>query len=174
MKKWILVLSFSMVLVSIPYGLEAGDKGKTKSSSSSKRKINPSFLKPEPVKTKINEPSDLLNLVPFIKEINQIIPRQFSLVNHEFRLDPNQVVIKHQFLDERVRSVPKNSIISLSYYGDLGRQLETQLDVPLFYSSFYGYGISDWNRYPVGNYTMTITQNRYLENRLFIRAQTRF
>ena len=51
--------------------------------------------------------------------------------------------------------------------------METKFDMPLFYSSYLG--ITRWERYPMGNYTMTLIRDRpgtYRE--LFIRAQAKF
>ena len=170
MKKRKFVLLSGAVFFSLTFLLYAGGGGTA--ASVPKLVISPYFLKPQPLRTRINEPADLLDLIPVVKEINQMIPRQFSLVNHEFSLATNQVVIQHHFYTERTKKSAKNSIISLSYYGDLGRQFETRVDVPLFYSPMVG--VEDWNRYPMGNYTMTITQNRFLDERFYIKAQARF
>lgn len=135
--------------------------------------LNKDFLHPVPIITKYNEPMDLIELIPVVRDINRLIPRRFSLVNHQFTLSPDQMVIQHQFNDIRSKTAVKNSIVSLSYYGDFGRSLSTRLDVPLFYSSIFGF--SDWSRYPLGNYTMTINRTDFINNgAVYIKAQTRF
>lgn len=123
---------------------------------------------------KYNEPGDLINLVPFLKEINEMIPRQFSLADHQFVLDTNRVVIRHSFYHSpHARNVNKSSVVSFTYSGNIGQQFSTNLDVPLFYSSILG--LSDWSRYPLGNYTMTFTRDNYFANETYyIRAITRF
>lgn len=136
--------------------------------------LNKTLLLPPPVTYKYNEPADLVNLVPILREINEMIPRQFALAEHQFILDPNRLVIEHTFYDSSYsRMTRKTSIISFSYAGNLGRQFSTHLDVPLFYSSIFGF--SDWSRYPLGNYTMTFSRDSFLPNETYyIRAITRF
>src|SRR5260370_41102583 len=41
------------------------------------------------------EPLDLLNLIPVVRDINRMIPRQFSLAEHDVRLSPDKVIIEH-------------------------------------------------------------------------------
>lgn len=151
-------------------------KGSQKLSRSPQPEIllNKSFLKPAPVVTKYNEPWDLVELVPIVRDINRMIPRKFSLVNNDVRLDSNQMVIVHQFLDARARSAAKQSVITFSYSGPLGSRMGTRLDVPLFYSPDF-LSLFNWQSYPMGNYTMTISRNNPSgEDTLFIKAQTRF
>lgn len=136
--------------------------------------LNKTLLLPPPPTNKYNEPADLINLVPILREINEMIPRQFALAEHQFTLDPNRLVVEHSFYDSSYsRMTQKTSIISFSYAGNLGRQFSTHLDVPLFYSSIFGF--SDWSRYPLGNYTMTFSRDSFLPNETYyIRAITRF
>jgi hypothetical protein len=145
----------------------------TPSVRSSLLLLNKGLLRPRNEVIKYNEPMDLIELIPVIRDINRMIPRQFSLADHEFRLDPQKMVIQHEFLDLKARSSAKNSIISLTYTGVAG-QLGTRLDIPLFYSSVLGF--SNWSRYPMGNYTMTINRdNPFSDEKLFyIKALTRF
>ncbi len=135
--------------------------------------IKPALF-PPPVVYKYNEPADLINLFPLLKEINEMIPRQFSLADHQFVLDSNRVVIRHSFYDHRrARTANQSSIVSFSYSGNVGRQFSTNLDVPLFYSSILGF--SDWSYYPLGNYTMTLSRDSFFTNETYyIRAITRF
>ena len=135
--------------------------------------VDKGLLRPQTIRYKYNEPIDLIELIPVIRDINRIIPRQFSLAEHDFRLDPQKVVIQHEFLDAKARASKKDSIISLSYTGATG-QLGTRFDVPLFYSSVFGF--SDWTRYPLGNYTMTINRDNPFSNErmVYIKALTRF
>ncbi|MBI2916103.1 MAG: hypothetical protein HYY07_04515 [Elusimicrobia bacterium] len=122
---------------------------------------------------KYNEPGDLIELIPFVRDINDLIPRRFSLVEHQFLLNSNEVVIQHLFHDSRSRTAPKNSIIALEYMGELGPSFDTRVEVPLFYSSLLGF--SDWYRYPMGNYTMRITESNFsIREGLYIKARTRF
>ena len=135
---------------------------------------NKGWLKPHPDVYQYNEPFDLINLIPIVRDINKIIPRQFALAEHQFTLAPRQMVIQHEFLDVRTRTAEKNSIISFSYTGVMAGQLGTSLDMPLFYSSILGF--SNWSRYPMGNYTMTIDRdNPFSDERMvYIKALTRF
>ncbi len=138
-----------------------------------KRTINTSALLMPPVTYKYNEPGDLINLFPLLKQINEMIPRQFSLADHEFVLDTNRVVIRHSFYDTpRAKISSKLSVVSFTYSGNVGRAFATNLDVPLFYSSVFGF--SDWSRYPLGNYTMTLSRDSFLADTYYIRAITRF
>jgi len=142
-------------------------------TTTKKNNINLGFLKLSPVHYKYNTPEDLLNLIPGVREINRLIPRQFSLADHRIDLDPRSMVISHEFLDSKTRASPKNSIISMTY-SSLGRQFGTHLDVPLFYSSIHGF--SNWSAYPLGNYTMTINKHNKIRDEilLYIKARTRF
>ena len=124
---------------------------------------------------KYNEPADLIDLVPGLREIKAMIPRQFSLADHEFVLDPQRITIHHEWMDVRSRRTEKTSIISLSYSGSSpGFYAGSRLDVPLFYSSHFGF--SDWSRYPLGNYTFTFDRDSPFnrEQKVYIRALTRF
>lgn len=138
--------------------------------------LNINFLRHPPIKNKINEPSDLANLIPIIRDINRLIPRRFSLADHQVTLNAHEMVIKHQFMDSKKKDAIKNSVITLGYDDVGGRNVDTYLEVPLFYSSASGPSLSDWYRYPLGNYTMRITRSSTFspEERLYIRAITRF
>ncbi len=152
-----------------------GTKARSPAKTQAKRRaINKSVLFPPPVIYKYNEPGDLINLFPILKEINEMIPRQFSLADHEFVLDTNRIVIRHSFYDTpRSRAASKFSVVTFTYSGNIGRQFSTNLDVPLFYSSIFGF--SDWSRYPLGNYTMTFSRDNFLANETYyIRAITKF
>lgn len=123
--------------------------------------------------TKYNEPWDLVELIPIVRDINRLIPRHFSLANQQFQLAANQVVIQNRLFESRIKSKPKNSIIALQYSGGSTSGFGTQLELPLFYSSVIG--ISEWSRYPVGSYKMIIRQSDFsISESLFIRAQTKF
>ena len=139
-----------------------------------RRTVSPALLRPQAVIYKYREPMDLIELVPVLRDINRLIPRQFSLADHQLLLDPDHVTIRHEFLDAETRRRPKSSIISFSYTGGMGQRLGTKLDVPLFYSSIFGF--SNWSSYPLGNYTMTIDRAAPFQNEnvLYIRALTRF
>lgn len=134
--------------------------------------VPPVLLKEPPVTYRFNEPGDLIELIPIVRDINRMIPRRFSLANHQFVLSSNQMVINHQFFDARARASSKTSVISFSYSGGVGHELTTQLDVPLFYSSLSNF--AEMSAYPFGNYTMTINRDYRIGNSLYIRAQTRF
>ena len=135
--------------------------------------LNKEILRPQKEIYKYNEPMDLIELVPILRDINRLIPRQFSLARHEFLLDPRHITIRHEWLDLRTRAAAKNSIISLSYSSPMG-YFGSRLDVPLFYSSAQGF--SDWSRYPLGNYTMTLNRDGPFgdETSFYIKALTRF
>lgn len=135
--------------------------------------FNRGLLRPQKEVYKYNEPADLINLVPILRDINEMIPRQFSLADHDVRLDPSRIVIQHEWMDSRIRNAEKNSVITLSYFST-GGYFGSRLDVPLFYSSQLGF--SDWSRYPLGNYTMTFDRNSPFspERAVYIRALTRF
>ena len=45
-------------------------------------KGNQAIIEQPPGATKFNEPRDLLELVPFVRDINRLIPKRFSLINH--------------------------------------------------------------------------------------------
>lgn len=137
--------------------------------------FNKALLRPQKEVYKYNEPADLINLVPVLREINEMLPRQFSLAEHEFVLDPQRITIRHEWMDVRSRRAEKTSIISLSYSGPSpGPYYGSRLDMPLFYSSRMGF--SDWSRYPMGNYTFTFDRNNPFnsERAVYIRALTRF
>ena len=135
--------------------------------------LNKNILRPQKEIYKYNEPYDLIELVPILRDINRMIPRQFALAEHEIRLDARYITIQHEFLDVRTRRANKNSIISLSYSTPMG-YFGSKLDVPLFYSSQLGF--SDWSRYPMGNYTMTLNRDNPFgdERAVYIKALTRF
>ncbi len=135
--------------------------------------LNRGLLRPQKETYQYNEPFDLINLVPILKEINEMIPRQFSLASHDFRLSPNQLVIQHVFMDVRTRNAPKNSIISFSYLSG-GGYAGARLDVPLLYSSEFG--LTTWTPYPLGNYTWTFDRGieSTQQKTVYIRALTRF
>lgn len=192
MKKLILyplLFLFLIVLVSGEDGKKADKtiplkKELTEKSAASpvipkiKPRLNTSFWKQPAVVYKYNEPADLIELVPILRDINQFIPRNFSLAEHQFILSPNQMTVQHQFLDERTKRTPKNSFISFTYDEAFGNY-NTNVEVPLFYSPIVGLSgmrLSDWSRYPLGNYTMKIWRNEMYnnDNRLYIKAQTKF
>ncbi len=135
---------------------------------------NPSVLRPQHETNRFNEPFDLVELIPIVRDINRMIPRSFSLADHEIQLDPRYMVIQHHFLDIQARSTAKTSVITFTYFGAMGSRLSTRLDVPLFYSSVMGF--SNWSRYPMGNYTMRINRDNPFseEGSVYIRALTRF
>lgn len=134
--------------------------------------LDRNFLKPVPEATRAGDPMVLLELFPWVREINRLIPRRFSLAEHDVILDPNQIVIRHQFLNTRVRQRAKNSLLTLSYSGALGREINTRMELPLFYSP--ALGLSGWERYPFGNYTMTILRGSAGSEEIYLRALTRF
>ncbi len=136
--------------------------------------FNKAILRPQKEVYKYNEPADLIELVPILRDINRMIPRQFSFADQEVRLDPRRITIQHQWLDARARKTPKTSIISMSWSSSSGGLFSSKLDVPLFYSGTLGF--SDWSMYPLGNYTMTLNRNEFLEveKSFYIRALTRF
>src|SRR3989344_5321145 len=122
--------------------------------------FNKDLLRPQKEVYKYNEPFDLINLVPILRDINELIPRRFSLAEHDFVLAPQNITIRHEWMDVRSRRAEKTSIITLSYSGPSpspGPYAGSRLDVPLFYSSRLGF--SDWTRYPMGNYTFTFDRN---------------
>lgn len=135
--------------------------------------LNKNILRPQKEVYKYNEPADLIELVPVLRDINRMIPRQFSLAEHEFLLNPSNITIRHELMDVRKRAAQKTSIISLTYSSPMG-YFGSRLDVPLFYSSKFGF--SDWSRYPLGNYTMTLNRDNPFggERTFYIKAQTRF
>ncbi len=135
-------------------------------------KVRPLLLNPSPVTYRFNEPGDLIELIPIVRDINRMIPRRFSLANHQIVLSSNRMVINHQFFDARAKASSKISTISFSYSGSVGRELSTRLEVPLFYSSLSNFG--RMSAYPMGNYTMTINRDYDPVDALYIRAQTRF
>ena len=100
--------------------------------------------------------------------------RQFALAEHKFLLDPSHITIRHEWMDSRIRKAPKSSIISLSYSSPGTNYFGSRLDVPLFYSSRFG--LSEWSRYPLGNYTWTLDRtNSFSQERIvYIRALARF
>ena len=139
--------------------------------------FNKALLRPQKEVYKYNEPADLIDLVPGLRELKAMIPRQFSLAEHEFVLDPQRITIRHEWMDVHSRRTEKNSIISLSYWGpgpSPGIYAGSRLDVPLFYSSRFGF--SDWSHYPMGNYTFTFDRNSPFNNEraIYLRALTRF
>ena len=135
--------------------------------------FNKDILRPQKEVYKYNEPADLIELIPVIRDLNRMIPRQFSLANHEVRLDPHFIRIQHEWLDVRTRTASKNSIISMTYSSPMGT-FGSRLDVPLFYSGALGF--SDWSRYPLGNYTMTLDRDNPggIDRSFYIKAMTRF
>lgn len=150
----------------------------SKSSKTNKRKEPPlvldqHILNPEKEEIKYKEPLDLIELVPVLRDINRMIPRKFSLAEHQVTLAPREINIRHELYNARVRSAEKTSIISLSYSSGLGPEVGTRLEVPLFYSSYLG--LTRWEPYPAGNYTMRFTRDGGgAPQELFIRAQTKF
>ena len=74
-----------------------------------------------------------------------------------------------------MRITEKNSIISFSYTGEFGNNMEANLDVPLFYSPLPGLYQSGWLRYPMGNYRMTFNKGTYSnDDKYYIKAKTKF
>ena len=137
--------------------------------------FNKAMLRPQKEVYKYNEPMDLINLVPGLRELNEMIPRQFSLAEHDFILAPQNITIRHEWMDVRSRRAEKSSVISLTYSGPSpGPYAGSRLDVPLFYSSRLGF--SDWSRFPMGNYTFTFDRTSPFssERAVYIRALTRF
>ena len=129
------------------------------------------FRRQEP-QYKYNEPADLIELIPIVRDLNRLIPKRFSIVNHQITLNSNEMVIKHHYLDVRAKRTRRNSIITVTY-DDEGGLYNTYLEVPLLYSPLFGF--SDWSMYPVGNYTMRITRGGlFSEEKFYIRALTRF
>lgn len=134
--------------------------------------LDKNLLKPVPEDPRASDPMVLLELFPWVREINRWIPRRFSLAEHDVILDPNQIVIRHQFLNARARRTGKNSVLTLSYAGALGGEMNTRLELPLFYSP--ALGLFGWERYPFGNYTMTILRGGSSSKEIYLRALTRF
>ena len=112
---------------------------------------------PKAQQCSINQPSDLIDRIPILRDFNRMVPRKFSLARHKIRfINASSVVIEKEFLDARDRSIPRNSIISFTYSGALGSSVSTFIEVPLFYSSFLGF--TNWNPYSMGNYTITVNR----------------
>ena len=122
---------------------------------------------------KYQEPSDLIDLVPVLRDINAMIPRRFSLFNHQVTLNSNEMVVKNYFLSEEQKRVPKNSVIFLGY-DDLGERMDTYFEMPLFYSSETT--LAGWTHYPLGNYSVRMmrAQEEAREDRLYLKARVRF
>lgn len=140
----------------------------------SRLKTNFKIIEAPPPPERFKEPGDLVDLIPIVRDINRMIPRNFTLANQDFKILNNKLIINHEFLDYRARTARKASTISFSYSGGWGPTMNAQVDVPLFYSEhplIYGTG---WSRYPVGNYTMTLNQGGNRDESVFIRAQTKF
>ncbi len=131
------------------------------------------FMMQKPPPLKYNEPADLIDLIPIIRDINALIPRSFSLAHHYFEVTGQRMVIQHHNLDLRTRTATKKAIIALYYTGDIGTTMGTEVEMPLFYSSILG--LSSWYRYPMGNYRMTLDQTQTNRRDIFyIKAQTKF
>ncbi len=130
------------------------------------------ILKKEPP-PKYNEPADLIDLIPVIRDINALIPRSFSLAHHYFEVTGQKMVIQHNNLDFKTRVAPKKAIIALYYTGDIGTSLGAEVEMPIFYNSEIG--LANWSRYPMGNYRMTVDQTHLNQRDIFyIKAQTKF
>ncbi len=140
-----------------------------------KAMIEQNTVEAKPVPNKVNEPADLIDLVPVLRDIKRMIPKQFSIADHTCRVSANQVVIEHRYEDKKISMVgTKNSIVSLSYSGALASDLSTLVHVPLAYKSGDGIIMDGWARYPAGNYTITINRSVALMNQIFLKAETRF
>ncbi|OGR52250.1 MAG: hypothetical protein A3I11_05350 [Elusimicrobia bacterium RIFCSPLOWO2_02_FULL_39_32] len=174
--RWILNLYWMVVLFISLTQAEEIKKNSQKKETGQKNALllnEKRVFSPFIPQTKYNEPWDLIELIPVVRDINRMIPRRFSLVHHEFQLAPNQLVIQNSLFEPKIKSRPKNSIIALHYSGGFSSGFGTQLEVPLFYSSVIG--VSEWSRYPVGSYKMIIQQSDFsISETLFIRAQTKF
>lgn len=135
----------------------------------------PQFLKnlllPKPAESRFNSPSDLIELIPIVRDINRMIPRNFSLASHHFELKSlNCLVIEKKLESIRRRRTRKNSVIAFTYAGP-SRLCNVDLNVPLLYSE----GFFGWESYPLGNYRLTLDRGGALEGETFrLTAQTRF
>jgi hypothetical protein len=129
---------------------------------------------PEPA-DRIQKPEDLIDLIPFVRDLNRLIPRNFSLARHNFQIINDKIIINHEFLDVPTRNAVKTSLISLSYFGGWGPSVNAEVNVPLFYSQHPLTSASGWARYPMGNYTMTLNRgNLFNDERVYLRAVTKF
>jgi len=139
-----------------------------------KELIIENLARPKQVENIVNEPSDLIDLVPVLKDIKRMIPKQFTLANHTCTVSQNQLIIEHHYDNIISKALPKNAIISLSYSGSMGDEFSTHLELPLAYKPTEGIR-GDWIRYPVGNYTVTVNRGLALANQsIFLKAQTHF
>ena len=131
------------------------------------------YLQEKEPQPKYNEPGDLIDLIPVVRDINALIPRNFLLAHHHFSIAGDKMVIRHQNLDTRTQSSRKKAMIVFFYTGDMGTSMGTEVEMPLFYTSVIG--LSDWYRYPMGNYQMTLNQSQTNgRDTFYIKAQTKF
>ena len=138
------------------------------------RPLPPDFMGPPPPQNRIQRPFDLIELIPVLRDINRMIPRNFSLARHKFRvINANRIIIEKKFEDLRCRLRRKNSIVTFSYNGGAGSAGSLMVDVPLFYAE--SFRPSGWGRYPVGNYTVTLDRSGGSpEDKISMCVQTRF
>lgn len=131
------------------------------------------FLLEKGPPTQYNEPADLVDLIPIVRDIKALIPHRFFLAYHNFEVKGHTMVIHHRNLDRRTQLSPKRATIALEYTGDIGTSFGTEVEMDLFYTP--ALGLTNWSRYPLGNYRMTLDQTQiYRRDALYLKAQTKF
>ena len=135
-------------------------------------KLSLSFLKDKPPADDIQDPYDLAKKIPIIKKIDSMIPKNFAIADHQVTLTTHEVTILHHFDNIRSKGAKKDSTVVFGY-DKSNSQIQTYLEVPLFYSPDIKF--RDWSPYPIGNYSMRITRdNGGDDEHYYIRAVTRF
>ncbi len=152
---------------------EAGDSAQ-RDMDQRKETLMQNLAKAGPAPNKVNEPSDLLDLVPVVRDIKKMIPKNFSLADHKCTLSSlNQLKIEHSYEEQDiVKTAAKNSIISISYSGPVATDISTQLYVPIAYKT--DRAKRKWARYPMGNYTITVNRGVPAPQAILVKAETRF
>jgi hypothetical protein len=136
--------------------------------------FNARYITQMPPPPKYQRPEDLIELVPVLRDLNRLLPRHFSLADHNVVLSPDAMEVSHSYHPPGMSRLPKNSMVIFGYE-DFSPRWNQTFEMPLFFSPQSNFG--DLAPYPFGsNYTWRVTRgdSGRTEFYYYLRARTRF